>query len=98
MNLVTADINVGDLITGIDRSYERSIYKVGRIVGGKAILALPISLGGYVFRDSQRLHQIGTVEQFRLATEEEIEISSTGPMQWDVRSKWLKELNHPSFP
>ena len=84
-------MKVGDLVTGVNRSYERSIYEVVEITPENRINALPISLGGFVFKNPTKLHPIGKVEDFRLATEEEMEISSTGPMQWDVRDRWLKE-------
>ncbi len=90
-------MKVGDLITGVDRNYERSIYEVVQITSENKINALPISLGGFVFKNPTRLHPIGAVEAFRLATKEEIEISSTGPMQWEVRDKWLKENHGISF-
>lgn len=97
-------MNVGDIITGIDRSYERSIYEVKHIVDDR-ILAIPISLAGYVFKKRQddRTDPIGFVSEFRLATEEEVVISSSGPCEWKAREKWLEEnhgivFNLESFP
>lgn len=103
----------GDLITGKDQSYERSIYKFIREINedepkenfpnwikpsvkqNPAIkypltLLEPVSFHGIVFKDSEKyiiLHE--SVSKFRLATQEEIERSKSGPTDYKKRDEWL---------
>lgn len=89
-------IKVGDLVTGMDRSYERSIYEVVQIEDNM-IFATLFSFGGLKedspsFRNfSQTAKPIGEVKEFRHALEEEIKISLSGPVVWEKRKKWLAE-------
>ena len=68
-------MKTGDLITGIDRSFERSIYKLlsEPNVAGEATMSCE-GFGGHMFMEypeEQRSYERPLAE-FRLATQEEI--------------------------
>lgn len=87
-------IKVGDLVTGMDRSYERSIYEVVQIENNMIIATL-FSFGGLKESNMKSFSDIakpiGEVKDFRHALEEEIKISLSGPVVYEERKKWLAE-------
>lgn len=104
----------GDLITGKDQSYERSIYKFVREInenepkenfpnnikpklGKNSKMKYPltilecISFAGQVFKNKEAwiiVHE--SVDSFRLATQSEIDLSQSGPVEYKEREKWLE--------
>lgn len=103
----------GDLITGKDQSYERSIYKFVREInenepeenfpnnikpqlGENSKMKYPltilecISFAGQVFKNKKfRTIVHESVDSFRLATQEEIDLSQSGPVGYKEREKWF---------
>jgi hypothetical protein len=73
-------LEIGDIVTGKDRSYVRSIYKVldTPIVEDyphSMILVEIVSYDGTVFIEPLLPHMVRRANDFRLASEEEIEES-----------------------
>ena len=68
---------IGDLVTGVDRSYQRSIYKVIKHVDGHSVQLLFIHLG-FSIHNKVEITYPRLKTKFRLATDEEIGLSMIG--------------------
>lgn len=81
MEAPSVKFNPGDLITGTDRSYTRSIYRFLGIGPDLYAIMATVSFRGTVFGENDlpsRYEELDTLDQeFRLATPEEIRISRT---------------------
>lgn len=79
-------MNIGDLVTGIDRSYIRSIYKV--------VCTSPFKLEFHSFNGKKATfnHQYTVCQaKYRLATEDEIKESENVTYAYQEKPKYVED-------
>lgn len=87
--------NPGDLVTGKDRSYRRSIYKVIRVIDNHYFALKCVCFNGHFFGEDEEV-QDRAMNGFRLARQGEL-MFEFNEMEYRKVFKLLSKLNVTQF-